>query len=67
VAYQFPDYHQVGDHWDKIDYANMARVDRMVALGLLMIANDAEAPRWKAVNPKAAKYRDAARKLHARD
>src|SRR5262249_44498112 len=33
VAFQYPDYHKVGDHWPKLDYANMARVDRMVALG----------------------------------
>ncbi len=67
VAYAYPDYHGPADTWDKIDYANMASVDRTVALAVLMMANDAEAPRWKAVNPKAAKYRDAARKLHARD
>ncbi len=35
VAFEFPDYHGAGDHWDKIDYANMARVARTVALTLL--------------------------------
>jgi hypothetical protein len=56
VAYEYPDYHKVGDHWDKVDYDNMAKVDQMVALGLLMIANNASEPRWDENNPKAARY-----------
>jgi Zn-dependent M28 family amino/carboxypeptidase len=62
VAYQFPDYHKVGDHWDKVDFANMSHVDRMVALGLLTIANDPDRPRWNESNPKAARYAQAAKK-----
>ena len=42
VAFNYPDYHRPGDHWDKVDYDNMAKVDRMVALALLMIANNPE-------------------------
>jgi hypothetical protein len=56
VAYGYPDYHGVGDHWDKIDYANMAKVDRAVALGLVMIANNPEEPKWNEANPKAERY-----------
>src|SRR5262249_19804633 len=56
VAYLFPDYHAAGDEWPKIDYANMAKVDRMAALGLLMIAEGPE-PHWNPDNPKAARYR----------
>ncbi|MET0980752.1 MAG: M28 family peptidase [Telluria sp.] len=56
VAYAFPDYHGAGDHWDKIDYDNMALVDRTVALAIWKIANGAEAPKWNVQNPKAAKY-----------
>ena len=56
VAYEYPDYHKVGDHWDKIDYDNMAKVDRMVAVGLLMIANNPIEPKWNEANPKAARY-----------
>lgn len=63
VAYAFPDYHKVGDHWDKIDYDNMAKVDRMIALGVLMIANDKKAPQWNAANPKTATYVEAWKKL----
>jgi hypothetical protein len=63
VAFEFPDYHQVGDEWQKVDYDNMAKVDRMVALGLLTIANSAAPPHWNEKNPKTEKYVEAARKL----
>jgi Zn-dependent M28 family amino/carboxypeptidase len=56
VAYGFPDYHGAGDHWDKIDYENMAAVDRTVALAIWTIANGTNAPKWDAKNPKATKY-----------
>ena len=56
VAYHFPDYHGVGDHWDKIDYENMAKVNRTVVVALATIANDVKIPQWDATNPKAAKY-----------
>jgi hypothetical protein len=46
VAAEFPDYHGLGDKWEKIDYSNMANVDRGVAAGLLRIADDPVAPRW---------------------
>ncbi len=57
VAYEFPDYHAVGDEWQKIDYDNMAKVDRMLALAVWNLANSAAAPQWNADNPKAAPYR----------
>jgi hypothetical protein len=63
VSFEFPDYHAVGDHWDKIDYANMERVVRMVALGTLSIAEDPQAPKWNEANPKTAKYVEAWKKL----
>lgn len=65
VAFDYPDYHSVNDHFEKIDYANMAKVDRMVALGLLMIANNTEEPKWNAANTKTARYIDAWKKQHA--
>jgi len=64
VAYVYPDYHGLGDHWNKIDYQNMARVNRAVALGVLMIANNPQAPRWNQANPKAARYAQAWKALH---
>jgi Zn-dependent M28 family amino/carboxypeptidase len=65
VAFDYPDYHGLGDEWQKIDYDNMARVDRMVALGLLGIANSAVAPGWNTNNPKTLPFRQAQDKLHA--
>jgi len=65
VAFGFPDYHAVGDEWQKIDYENMVKVDRAVAVGLWMLANGADAPQWNASNPKTKRYVEAAQKLHA--
>lgn len=59
VGYIFPDYHQPGDHWEKIDYDNLAKVARTVALGLYRVADNAEAPRWNAENPHTERYRKA--------
>jgi len=56
VAFEFPDYHGTGDVWQKIDYANMAKVDRMVALGIVMLADSVEPPRWNRENPKVGRY-----------
>ncbi len=56
VAADFPDYHQVGDEWQKIDYANMANVDRAITLGLLRLASDEPPPRWNAALPTARKF-----------
>ncbi len=59
TAFVYPDYHGVGDEWQKIDYDNMAKIDRMVALGLITMANSAKPPQWDAKNPKAKAYLDA--------
>ena len=57
VAYEYPDYHAVGDEWQKIDYGNMAKVDRAVALGVLMLTASNQAPRWNTSDPATAAYR----------
>jgi hypothetical protein len=64
VAFEFPDYHAVGDEWPKIDFDNMARVVRTVGRGLLSLADSAQEPRWNEQNPKAARYVEAWKKLH---
>ncbi len=64
VAFEFPDYHRVSDEWDKIDYANMARVDDTVAIALLRLASDAAPPKWNESNPAAKRYAEAAQRLH---
>ena len=66
VAFQFPDYHAVGDHWDKIDYANMTRVARAVGRAALLIADSAREPRWNEQNPRAARYAEAWKKLRGK-
>jgi Peptidase family M28 len=65
VAFEFPDYHAVGDEWQKVDFANMERVVRAVGLAALLIADDPREPRWNEQNPKAAPYVEAWKKLHA--
>jgi len=60
VASEYPDYHAVGDTVAKIDFANMAKVDRGVAAGVLSIADDPSPPRWSDARG-AAIYREAGR------
>jgi hypothetical protein len=59
TAFVYPDYHGVGDEWQKIDYDNMAKIDRMVALGLVTMANSLKPPQWDAKNPKVKQYIEA--------
>ena len=66
AAFDYPDYHGVGDDWHKIDYTNMARVDRVIALAAFEVANAARMPVWSAQNPKAAQFREARQKSEAR-
>ena len=56
VSYVFPDYHKVGDEWQKLDYTNMAKVDLAIALGIWDMANNPEIPHWNKENPRAARY-----------
>jgi hypothetical protein len=63
VTYAFPDYHQLGDEWEKIDYANMAKVTRAIAQGAYLAADAAERIVWNADEPKTKAYREAAEKL----
>ena len=56
TAFEYPDYHRVGDHWDKVDYVNMAKVDRLAALGLMMLADSPKEPKWDEKNPKTERY-----------
>lgn len=62
VAFDYPDYHGVGDDWQKIDYDNMARIDRAIGLAVVDIANAITAPRWWDQNAKTAPFREARRK-----
>jgi len=64
VAYEFPDYHAVGDEWPKLDYENMALVDLAIALAAESIAGDPAPPQWNAANPRTARYIKAQQTLH---
>jgi Peptidase family M28 len=63
VGLLFPDHHQVGDEWQKIDYENMTKVDRAAALGIWMLASEALPPEWNAANPETKAYVEAAQRL----
>jgi hypothetical protein len=64
VAFDFPDYHKVTDDWRKIDYDNMAKVDRMVALGIMMVADNPQPPRWNETDAKTEPYVKAWKEHH---
>jgi Zn-dependent M28 family amino/carboxypeptidase len=64
TAFVYPDYHGAGDHWEKLDYKNMASVLQGAALGLLALANAQSEPRWSATNPRAARYLATWKALH---
>jgi hypothetical protein len=64
VTYEFPDYHAVGDEWQKIDYDNMAKVDQAVGIATLRLAQASTAPHWNEAYAAAKPYAEAAQKLH---
>ena len=66
VAFEFPDYHAVGDEWQKVDFDNMTRVVRTVGRALLALADSAQEPRWNEQNPKTARYVEAWKRLHGK-
>jgi hypothetical protein len=66
VALDFPDYHKVTDDWRKINYDNMAKVDRMLALGLIMLTENPRPPKWNEANPNTKPYVKAWKDHHQR-
>jgi hypothetical protein len=64
VTYEFPDYHAVGDEWQKIDYDNMAKVDQAIGIAVLRLAQSLTVPHWNEAYPAAKPYAEAAKKLH---
>lgn len=59
VAYDFPDYHGLADNWEKLDYQNMAKINRTLATGIWELANRVQEPAWNTANDKTEKYRTA--------
>ena len=64
VLFQYPDYHALGDKANKIDYDNMAKVNRMLALALIRLANAHTIPKWNERNVQTAVYVEAWKKRH---
>lgn len=60
VTYEFPDYHQPGDEWQKLDYDNMAKVVRMLGTGVYLLADQSSRPAYDVDNPVTAAYRSCA-------
>ncbi|MEI8282861.1 MAG: M28 family peptidase [Armatimonadota bacterium] len=63
TAFEYPDYHKVSDHFDKLDYENMAKIVKVSAATLLEIANADGKPTWNKDEPGATRYIAAAAKL----
>jgi Peptidase family M28 len=59
TSFDFPDYHGLKDEWQKIDFPEMAKMDRLVARVVWRVANDPEPPRWNSQNEKTTKFRAA--------
>lgn len=54
-----PDYHRASEEWPKLDYENMAKLDRAIALSVFQIAGSTATPEWNAANSKTEAYRKA--------
>ena len=61
VTFEYPEYHRTSDTTDKIDFDNMAKVDRAIAAGIVRLADESGIPKWTS-EKAAAKYRNAASK-----
>ena len=59
LGYEFPDYHGLGDSWEKLDYKNMAQLTAAMSAGIRQLANNKMEPRWIEANPAVKKYVDA--------
>lgn len=59
VAFEFKDYHDVGDEASKLDYDNMTKVVKLAGLGILTLADAPQTPKWNKDNPKTERYRQA--------
>lgn len=63
VAWIFPDYHRPGDHWDLLDYDNMARVARTCAVVVHRVAESEDIPKWVPRGDRTDRYIEAWKKL----
>jgi hypothetical protein len=66
ATYEYPDLHKPSDEWQKLDYENMAQLDRCIGLATWVVANNDKAPQWNRDNPKTANFVEAFDKLMVR-
>ena len=59
VSYMYPDYHGPADHWEKIDFDNMAGVTRMAARALVTLSMSDRIPLWNRSNPRTLRFDQA--------
>jgi Zn-dependent M28 family amino/carboxypeptidase len=59
TLFSFEEYHQPGDNPERIDYENMARVTRMLALGLFGLSTAEGVPRWNREIERTAPFIEA--------
>jgi hypothetical protein len=59
VSYMYPDYHGPADHWEKIDFDNMAGVTRMAARALVTLSMSDRIPVWNRSNPRTLRFDQA--------
>lgn len=59
LGYEFPDYHALGDSWEKLDYKNMAQLTAAMSAGIRQVGNNKEVPKWNEKNPAVKKYFEA--------
>ncbi len=60
TSFEFSDYHGLKDEWQKIDFPEMVKIDRLAARVVWTLANGRTRPEWNSQNEKTAKYREAA-------
>jgi len=66
ATYEYPDLHKPSDEWQKLDYENMAQLDRCIGLAIWDIANADKAPQWNRDNARTARFVEAFDKLMVR-
>jgi hypothetical protein len=63
AAYEYPDYHRISDKWQKLNYENMARITRALAVAIESLGDSPVIPHW-IESGKTKGYLDAWRAMH---
>ena len=60
TAFEFPDYHGLKDEWQKINYENMAKIDKVVGAVVSQLAESPRKPTWNNRLTQTEPFRKAA-------